>query len=86
MTDIWFWTMRLGKKRFNGQPLREFANETELTMQSDAGDLGWGAHSEDGPEGGWQQHGELPSTRWTRARQCARSRASCWPRKHRRRR
>jgi ribonuclease HI len=29
-------------------------------MQSDAGDLGWGAHSEDGPEGGWQQHGELP--------------------------
>ena len=54
MTDVWFWALRMSKTWFNGQPMRGARNEVQVTIQSDASDVGWGAHSEDGPEGGWQ--------------------------------
>jgi hypothetical protein len=61
MTDVWFWALRMSRACFNGQPMREPASTVQVTIQSDASDVGWGAHTQDGAEGGWQEKGELPA-------------------------
>ena len=61
LTDVWFWALRMSKTCFNGQPMREPAHAVQVTIQSDASDVGWGAHSEDGEAGAWQESGELPT-------------------------
>jgi ribonuclease HI len=58
MRDVWFWAMRLGRSQFNGLPIHEFGAAIHLTMNTDASDVGWGAHS--GDDGGWKIGGELP--------------------------
>lgn len=54
--DINFWAFRLGKQ--NGLPIRDTGSEVHVIMNSDAGDLGWGAHLNN--RAGLQVHGDLP--------------------------
>ena len=42
LTELNFWNNRLGRQ--NGLPIRDAGHEVHFAMNSDASDLGWGAH------------------------------------------
>jgi hypothetical protein len=69
LRDINFWSLRLGKQ--NGLPINDIGSEVHLTIHSDAGDLGYGAHTDD-----MEVDGELPDECWAKARRRGRSRGS----------
>jgi hypothetical protein len=53
LADLNFWAFRLGKQ--NGLPINDEGTEVHLTMHTDAGDVGWGAHTDTE-----KVYGELP--------------------------
>ena len=56
LQDLNFWALRLGKQ--NGLPIHDTGSEVHIQMNSDASDVGWGAHT-DVP--GSEVRGELPT-------------------------
>jgi hypothetical protein len=58
MENMNFWSLRLGKQ--NGLPIRDESTEAQVSMMSDASDVGYGATIEEG-ETKTEIHGELTS-------------------------
>lgn len=61
MEDLWFWATRLSQqRRYNGQPIKGPGTIEQVTVNSDAGDLGYGMHAT-AEEGGdqWEISGAL---------------------------
>jgi ribonuclease HI len=45
LADLSFWAYRLGKQ--NGLPIADAVTDVHVTMQCDASDVGWGAHTDE---------------------------------------